>query len=388
MVVIQTKTKNMAAVAWVILQLFLFFVKHSKRHPLWALINICMVLLAPAIAASDSSASIEVRLCDKLSHQPKLSKSDSSSSSAVSIDSSDVIAENIQGKFATVGQKKQADGRLHMLSSDCGEDDEKEYARLPGDWIAVFHYSERSVTSDNATRGCPSVIDRMQKALMFGASAIIILTLNPKIIKELEVKQLLAYPVVVVESLENITNFVAVLRSKVKTRAKVTIHKVLAYWQKFPTLTLWATCGRPNGRSFHEWDGVICLGTKEEAGDQGKADPAQFWNFFYTAAFLLLLLLVMKARMRDGHLNGTDDVEIALRKLAHQALSRMMTRKWPRSQDQEICAICLDYFTPKQKLRVLPCGHEFHTKCVDPWLVKNRTCPLCKLNIVEKMAVK
>ncbi|XP_021364716.1 RING finger protein 215-like [Mizuhopecten yessoensis] len=373
----------MAAVAWVILQLFLFFVKHSKRNPFWALVNVCIVLLAPALAASDSSASIEVSIYDTLSHQPKLSKSDSSS--AVS----DVVAENIQGKFAFIGQKKQADGRLHMLSSDCGEDDEKEYARLPRDWIAVFHYSERSVTSDNATRGCPSVIDRMQKALMFGASAIIILTLNPRIIKELEMKKLLAYPVVVVESVDNITNFVAVLTSKVKTRARVTYNTALAYWQKFPTLTLWATCGRPNGRSFHEWDGVICLGTKAESGDQGKADPAQFWNFFYSAAFLLLLLLVMKARMRGRHLNGADDMEIALRKLAHQALSRMMTRKWHRSrQDQEICAICLDYFSPKQKLRVLPCGHEFHTKCVDPWLVKNRTCPLCKLNIVEKMAVK
>ncbi|VDK47317.1 unnamed protein product [Anisakis simplex] len=51
---------------------------------------------------------------------------------------------------------------------------------------------------------------------------------------------------------------------------------------------------------------------------------------------------------------------------------------------QERCSICLDEYKEGQELRVLFCGHEFHPKCVDPWLLSNRRCPLCQYDIVYK----
>lgn len=46
--------------------------------------------------------------------------------------------------------------------------------------------------------------------------------------------------------------------------------------------------------------------------------------------------------------------------------------------DQTSCVVCMCDFENKQLLRVLPCSHEFHTKCVDKWLKTNRTCPICR----------
>lgn len=36
------------------------------------------------------------------------------------------------------------------------------------------------------------------------------------------------------------------------------------------------------------------------------------------------------------------------------------------------------------KLRVLPCDHGYHAKCIDPWLVKTkRICPQCRKRVFE-----
>ncbi|XP_031825720.1 ring finger protein murashka isoform X2 [Nomia melanderi] len=46
--------------------------------------------------------------------------------------------------------------------------------------------------------------------------------------------------------------------------------------------------------------------------------------------------------------------------------------------DQTNCVVCMCDFEAMQSLRVLPCSHEFHSKCIDKWLKSNRTCPICR----------
>ncbi|KAI8071732.1 hypothetical protein BC940DRAFT_293573 [Gongronella butleri] len=48
-------------------------------------------------------------------------------------------------------------------------------------------------------------------------------------------------------------------------------------------------------------------------------------------------------------------------------------------QQEEACVICLDDFVHGEVVRKLPCGHEYHCECIDPWLtIKSASCPLCK----------
>ncbi|OAA80192.1 Zinc finger, RING/FYVE/PHD-type [Akanthomyces lecanii RCEF 1005] len=46
------------------------------------------------------------------------------------------------------------------------------------------------------------------------------------------------------------------------------------------------------------------------------------------------------------------------------------------------CSICTEDFTLGEDVRVLPCNHQFHPGCVDPWLVNvSGTCPLCRYDL-------
>lgn len=54
------------------------------------------------------------------------------------------------------------------------------------------------------------------------------------------------------------------------------------------------------------------------------------------------------------------------------------------SAAQPTCAICLDDFVPQfSQVRELPCGHIFHSECIDGFLVQNSClCPLCKKSVL------
>ena len=51
---------------------------------------------------------------------------------------------------------------------------------------------------------------------------------------------------------------------------------------------------------------------------------------------------------------------------------------------QKECTICLEDFIIGREIITLPCFHIFHVECICDWLRRNKTCPLCKIDVSEK----
>ncbi|KAG8193605.1 hypothetical protein JTE90_000238 [Oedothorax gibbosus] len=91
-----------------------------------------------------------------------------------------------------------------------------------------------------------------------------------------------------------------------------------------------------------------------------------------------------------AELNG--DVNRGLKK---SQINRLPTRKFTvfngassssavelphkRAELNKECQVCLNDYVEGDELRILPCFHEFHTPCIDPWLKINHTCPVCRV---------
>ena len=41
------------------------------------------------------------------------------------------------------------------------------------------------------------------------------------------------------------------------------------------------------------------------------------------------------------------------------------------------CPICMNDFIPGETIRLLPCMHYYHIRCIDEWLLRALTCPNC-----------
>jgi hypothetical protein len=56
--------------------------------------------------------------------------------------------------------------------------------------------------------------------------------------------------------------------------------------------------------------------------------------------------------------------------------------------NDNMCTICLDNKYKAIYIRKINgCNHDFCGECIEKWLSENKTCPICKLELVEKDAI-
>ncbi|OIW05837.1 hypothetical protein TanjilG_23623 [Lupinus angustifolius] len=58
------------------------------------------------------------------------------------------------------------------------------------------------------------------------------------------------------------------------------------------------------------------------------------------------------------------------------------------AQQVEDCVICLEEFREGENVKmILCCKHVFHPHCIDTWLDKHVTCPVCRCNKFSEVKV-
>ncbi|XP_061523095.1 E3 ubiquitin-protein ligase RNF6 [Phycodurus eques] len=84
-------------------------------------------------------------------------------------------------------------------------------------------------------------------------------------------------------------------------------------------------------------------------------------------------------------LNDEDDDEHP-RGLTKEQIDNLATRSYGQASLEgeagRACSVCINEYAQGNKLRRLPCAHEFHIHCIDRWLSENNTCPICRQPIL------
>ncbi|XP_022520436.2 RING finger protein 215 [Astyanax mexicanus] len=274
---------------------------------------------------------------------------------------------------------------------DVGDGDEGAAEEQKNPWIGVVpvEMDEGGANSNgNQESFASAVVNKMKRALVLGASALIILVLNQNTVREMDLSQVLSKPIIIIQTSENVTKLIGALLRGLRATAKIT-YKTFLQNNLGATLTLWSSCGRSRGGLYGEWQGVICTG---EINSPVQKYLQQLWNTVVLVALILSTGVIVHARWQYQDNQFNDDLQLHPKPDLLKLLSSLKTRKYRQPKawsdpthgqpETESCAVCLEQYLNNQCLRVLPCLHEFHRDCVDPWLLLQQTCPLCKRSVL------
>ncbi|KAJ7979532.1 RING-H2 finger protein ATL56 [Quillaja saponaria] len=107
-----------------------------------------------------------------------------------------------------------------------------------------------------------------------------------------------------------------------------------------------------------------------------------FFIFLGFAAIILLHLCLVGAVLHRPRLRrGTQLAETSSNRFSPHDVKKLPQFRFVKGSEPESdrCVVCLDGLRNNQWCRKLVgCGHVFHRRCVDTWLIKTAACPICR----------
>ncbi|KAI3753945.1 hypothetical protein L2E82_26010 [Cichorium intybus] len=118
-----------------------------------------------------------------------------------------------------------------------------------------------------------------------------------------------------------------------------------------------------NGKVFFEW-----------------VSPAMLKAYQWQTSAIEMSLVDMLDIDNSGTRGLSEDALNRLPKC--QFRNRAKTDQRDDEYNNTNCAICLQDFENEEEGRKLPnCRHEFHLECIDEWLIRQGSCPICRTDV-------
>ncbi|KAI3455685.1 hypothetical protein Pfo_012348 [Paulownia fortunei] len=110
-------------------------------------------------------------------------------------------------------------------------------------------------------------------------------------------------------------------------------------------------------------------------------------NNIATILVLVVALPVITSMFINRQVNGL--LHCIIQKYRDLDLGTIMQERLTEVEEEESveldCVVCLCQVTRGEKYKFLPnCNHGFHARCIDAWLQRHSTCPLCRSPVPEK----
>lgn len=265
-----------------------------------------------------------------------------------------VLSDTVQltGVFSSAGTIEYAKGYLRQIHT-CADESDSLWTELEYNWMAVFKLLEPQ--DENQSPFCAHPYDKAKLAISKGAKAVIVdVRDNEAAARQLRrSRSTLSQPVIIV-------------------RGKDAGH--------LRRILLWEVEAVGHIKTVTEDQEVTVV--NKQNNDKDYYNMAIFLGVlivFSTISIVVILQLRRKWKRREESV--TEKTKQVLKKMGTRRY-RSTIDAW-REHSSDACAICLEEYSTSQELRVLPCSHEFHKECIDPWLLNNPTCPLCLYNIIE-----